>query len=86
MPLKRQRNCFGAGAGLRAGALISKPKFKMGGNPFRRFCACPLEKAPEILENFLPVNFPHLLSLAGSGDHPHGTVIRGWGSFTLALL
>lgn len=26
------------------------------------------------------------LSLAGSGDHPHGTVIRGWGSFTLALL
>ena len=30
----------------------------MGGNIFRRFFACPLEKAPEILENFLPVNFP----------------------------
>jgi hypothetical protein len=37
----------------------------MGGNPFRRFCACPLEKAPEILYNFLPVNFPEQRS---SGD------------------
>jgi len=37
----------------------------MGGNIFRRFFACPLEKAPEILENFLPVNFPEQRS---SGD------------------
>jgi hypothetical protein len=53
----------------------------MGGNPFRGFFARPLQKAPQIFENFLSVNFPEQRSSGESfgfsfRKDPGGNIIQ----------